>query len=354
MVVADDIRVKRKIQQLGSSTLAVTLPADWAREHGAEKGDELILQRDESGGSLLLIPDSPETSEDLTTIDVDALEPAALERAILAQYVLGRQLIRVESDAPLSTAALDAVTAVERQLMGLGIVEQSVDHVDVRCSVAPGDFELPTLLERLWRTEATMREHAVDALLAGDEDSAQRTIHHERQIEKLFYLFLRLVFTTYRNPRLNESVGLETGFPLIGYRSIAQDVVLMAERARRIATMVVEADEFPPIDGETETAFREVAAALDDAADATRTAVTEPTLEAVADAREALTALSDTVDAAQAHIEAERPEPLLELQRSLTALRSSGEHAADSLDVAGHFAFRSQSAVETDSSERES
>ncbi|WP_408960685.1 AbrB/MazE/SpoVT family DNA-binding domain-containing protein [Natrinema sp. 74] len=86
-MVADDIRTKRKIQQLGSSTLAVTLPADWARKHGATKGDELLLQRDEIGGSLLLVPDSPEAANALATIDADSLAPAAVERTILARYV---------------------------------------------------------------------------------------------------------------------------------------------------------------------------------------------------------------------------------------------------------------------------
>ena len=346
-MVADDIRMKLKIQQLGSSTLAVTLPAEWAREHGAEKGDELIIQRDESGGSLLIVPDSPKTADESAVIDADALDGDALERAILAQYVLGRQLIRVESDESLPTDAFDAISDVERQLMGLGVVEQSGTYVDVRCSVAPGDFELPTLLERLWRTEATMREHAVDALCAGDPDSARRTIHHQRQIEKLFYLFLRLVFTTYRNPRLNESVGLETGFPLIGYRSVAQDVALMAEHARRIATMVVDRDDPTPLDEPATAQFRDVAAVLDDAADATRAAVTDPTQSEISRARDALDLLPDAVATAQTYLEDERPAPLLTLQRSLTALRSSGDHTADSLDVAGHFAFRSQSSVET-------
>lgn len=349
-MVADDIRMKRKIQQLGSSTLAVTLPAKWARDHGAQKGDEVIIQRDESGGSLLIIPDSPKTSDETAVIDADALESPALERAILAQYVLGRQLIRIESESALSTAAFDAITDVERQLMGLGVVEQGIDHVDVRCSVAPGDFELPTLLERLWRTEATMRENAVTALRTGDGERAQRTIHHERQAQKLFYLFLRLLFTTYRNPRLNESVGLETGFPLIGYRSVAQDVVLMAERARRIATMVDELEAPAGLDDGTATRFREVATTLDDVAGATRRAVTEPSHEAVTRAREAQASLSTAIDAAQRHIEDERPEPLLVIQRSLSALRSSGDHAADSVDVASHFAFRSEPVVDTDAS----
>ncbi|MEY7849801.1 AbrB/MazE/SpoVT family DNA-binding domain-containing protein [Natrarchaeobius sp. A-rgal3] len=343
---ADDIRMKRKIQQLGSSTLAVTLPAEWAREHDARKGDEVIVQRDESGGSLLIVPDSSSSGTETATIDADPLEPGALERAILAQYVLGRQLIRIDGETPLSTDVLDSVTSIERQLMGLGVVEQGTDHVDVRCSVAPGDFELPTLLERLWRTEATMREHAIEALTTGDPDGAQRTIHHERQIEKLFYLFLRLLFTTYRNPRLNESVGLETGFPLIGYRSIAQDVVLMAGVARRIAGMVTEAGGTIELEETAATRFRTTADTLETAAAETRTAVTDPTHETVGRARESLDAHFDSVEQTQRYLETERPEPLLVLQRSLTALHSSGTHATDSLDVASHFAFRSEPTVE--------
>jgi phosphate uptake regulator len=211
-MVADDIRMKRKIQQLGSSTLAVTLPAEWARAHGAEKGDEVIVQSDESGGSLLIIPNTLGTTGDAVVVDADALDADALERTILAQYVLGRSLVRIESDTALDTTALETIADVECGLMGLGIVEQTIDRVEIRCSIAPDDFELPTLLERLWRTEATMCEHAITALPDGDADVAQWTIHHERQLETLFYLFLRLIFTTYRNPRLNESVGLDTAF----------------------------------------------------------------------------------------------------------------------------------------------
>ena len=31
----------RKVQRLGPSTLAITLPSDWVREFGVKKGDEL-------------------------------------------------------------------------------------------------------------------------------------------------------------------------------------------------------------------------------------------------------------------------------------------------------------------------
>ncbi|MFQ3319268.1 MAG: phosphate uptake regulator [Natronomonas sp.] len=128
---------------------------------------------------------------------------------------------------------------------------------------------------------ATMRSSAVSALLDGDTDAARRARNRGSQLEKLFSLFLRLVFTTYRNPRLNQAVGVGTGFPLIGYRSAAQDVSLMAGIADDIATIAIE----------------QVADSLDDP---------------VAD------------DVQSVHFLLER----------------SARHASDTLDVATHLAFR--------------
>ena len=112
------MRMKRKVQQLGSSTLAVTVPAEWARQHDIEKGDEVIVQRDENSGSLLLVPEQPSIADTNATIDMDRLDgPTALERAVVSQYVLGRQLIRIESSTPLGVEHHNAVISAERRLM---------------------------------------------------------------------------------------------------------------------------------------------------------------------------------------------------------------------------------------------
>jgi hypothetical protein len=116
----------------------------------------------------------------------------------------------------------------------------------------------------------------------------------------------------------------------------------MAECAREIAAMITESDSSVP-DDDTADRFREVSAALEAAAEATRSALSDPSHETVTSARNKVDELRTAIDDAQAYLETERPEPLLELQRSLTALRSSGTHAADSLDVAGHLAARSKS-----------
>jgi len=148
----DDLRIRRKAQKLGSSTLAVTVPAEWARRHDLTKGDELVVQRDENGSSLLITPDRPALEDTETVIDADSMGSEALSRAVVSQYVLGRGFVRIEAAEALDPSHYDAVIEAENRLMGLGVVEESPTHITIRCSVDPNDFDLPTLLGRLSRT----------------------------------------------------------------------------------------------------------------------------------------------------------------------------------------------------------
>nr|WP_280921194.1 PhoU domain-containing protein [Halarchaeum rubridurum] len=205
----------------------------------------------------------------------------------------------------------------------------------LRCSIAADDFELPTLLGRLDRTETTMRSEALAAFLDGDAERARALTQRHAQVDKLFYLLLRVLFATYRNPDLNRAVGVDTGFPLIGYRSVAQDVVLMADAATDLAALTDE-----PVPEGAREHLRELADAIDDAADAARNAVVEPSYADVTRAREALDRARERTDAANDYLERERPEPLLRLQRAVCALGGDARHVRDTLDVATRLTFR--------------
>jgi len=87
----------RKVQRLGPSTLAMTLPAEWAKEHGVNKGDEVSLRMG-GKGTLTVLPESVSTEESKAVINADGLDAQSLERAIVAQYVLGRRVIHVRSE----------------------------------------------------------------------------------------------------------------------------------------------------------------------------------------------------------------------------------------------------------------
>src|SRR6056297_1427385 len=233
----------RKVQRLGPSTLAMTLPAEWAKEHDVEKGDEVSIRMG-GKGTLTVLPESASTEESEAIIHADNLDAGALERAIVAQYVLGRRVIHVEkSEGALDSEHINAVYKAETQLMGLGVIEETPESIAIRCSVDPEDFTLDNLLERLENTGSTMRGEAVKALAHGNADLAQRSLNRERQANKIFVLLLRLIFTAYQNPNLARAVGLEEGFPLIGYRSVAKNLELTADNAEDIANICLDAED---------------------------------------------------------------------------------------------------------------
>ena len=334
----------RKVQRLGPSTLAMTLPADWAQEHGVEKGDEVSLRRG-GKGTITVMAESATGEETEAIIHADELGAGAVERAILAQYVLGRRIIRVQQEeGVLPSEHINAVYQAETQLMGLGVVEETPESIAIRCSVDPEDFTLDNLLERLENTGSTMRGEAIKALARGNPDLAQRALNRERQANKIFVLLLRLIFTAYQNPNLARAVGLDSGFPLIGYRSIAKNLELTADNAEDIAEIVVRTDGHQlNVDSSTMRRIREFTDQVDEITAMAVQAAVERDYDLTIEVR----ALFHEIGDREREILDDLPEmqnrDLLQVREVLVSLQQTAQFAMFNAEIAANLALNEQS-----------
>ena len=335
----------RKVQRLGPSTLAMTLPAEWAQEYEVEKGDEVSLRLG-SKGMLTVMPESVQTEESEAVVNTTDLDADAVERAIVAQYVLGRRIIHVEAGEgeTLESTHINAVYNAETQLMGLGVIEETPDSIAIRCSVDPVDFTLDNLLERLESTGSTMRNEAVKALAHNNPDLAQRALNRERQANKIFVLLLRLLFTAYQNPNLAHQVGLTDGFPLIGYRSIAKNLELTADSAEDSAEIVLEADGHA-LNVEQST-MRQIREFTDDVDEISELAIESAVERDYDTAIEARKRFADS-DARQQQILANLPEldneQLLQIREVLVSLGETAQYAVRNAEISTNLALNEES-----------
>ncbi|USZ73095.1 phosphate signaling complex PhoU family protein [Natronosalvus halobius] len=334
----------RKVQRLGPSTLAMTLPAEWASEHGVEKGDEVSLRMG-GKGTLTVMPESANFEETEATIRTDNLDADAVERAIVAQYVLGRRVIRIEcTDGALESAHINAVYRAETQLMGLGVIEETPESISIRCSVDPEDFTLDNLLERLERTGRTMRGEAIKALAHGNPDLAQRALNRERQANKIFVLLLRLIFTAYQNPTLARAVGLESGFPLIGYRSIAKNLELTADNAEDIADIVMEAEGHTlNVEKSVMREIRELTEAVDEITALAVESAVERNYDKTIEARKLFHDISDREREILADLPEMQNEDLLQVREVLVSLQQTAQYAIRNVEIAANLALNEES-----------
>lgn len=333
----------RKVQQLGKSTLALTLPAKWTNENDVQKGDELTIHSNELG-ILTLITDAPNQPNRIATVHAKDLDTQALERAIISQYVLGRQVIIIESDDELTDEHLAAVYGAEKQLMGLGVVEETPTDISVRCSVNSEDFTIDNLIDRLETTGSTMRSEATKAFLHGNTELARRAINRERQANKIFVLLLRLIFTSYRSPKQVRAVGLEKELDLIGYRSVAKNLELTADDAEDIANVVVTTD------GETSVADRsirrklaEFSTQVDELSSLAIRAIVERDYDLYIQCRKRFADIEADEEAILAELPDTESAELLQIRQVLVSLHQTAEYAMRNAEIAANFALNQES-----------
>jgi len=329
----------RNVEKDEDGGVSVSLPKDWTEEHGVVSDGHVYLT-EAGGGAVAVFPDDSETVEETdVTVDADELEPEELKRYVVASYVLGRGRITVKSEDGLTDEQILETYSAEKSLMGAGIVEESEDAVVVRCSVNPGEFSIAELLERLNSTAGTMRAESVEALLSGDATTAKRAARRERQANKVFVLVLRLLLTAQQNPRVTESIGLETPLRVVGTRAAAKALERTADYAEEAArcTQTLAQNLWKP-DEETAETLEALLYRVDDACSLALESLQDGDIGASAEARAAYEEAKSIEDRITESLleDVKDRESVMLFMKMVSALAESAKEAVEIAEVASN------------------
>jgi len=230
---------KRRIQLVGRSTLTVSLPTSWVKEAGVKKGDFVTILQ-EKDGSLRIIRDAAglQSGADVYTINADLCQGKGLiERLIIAGYVKGYDKVKVTSSTRIANEALREIRDAEIKLMGLSVVEEEASNVTLQCSINPADFQLDTVIRRLYVLFSTMLTEAVEALMNSNMELAEEAEGRELQANRTYALILRLLNQAQKNPEISQQANIAVNNAL-NMGIIANALERMADWACKIAREV--------------------------------------------------------------------------------------------------------------------
>ncbi|MCW4035488.1 MAG: phosphate uptake regulator PhoU [Candidatus Bathyarchaeota archaeon] len=235
----------RKIQRVGASSLAVSLPNDWVKDVGLDKGDLVFFTEDE-GGSLKLMTAKQTEKKPVTTVQVDAefcKDPELLGRVIIGIYSLGHDSIKLVSAKRLNTEQVNKIRDVTQKLMGMGIMEETPNSLLIQCSIDTTKFPINTLLRRLFIISSTMHREVIDALPGFDTKLADAAISRKQEADTMFWVIVRLLNTCQRDKNIAHQMSIDTPSLIVWYRLIAQYLRLIAERAQKTAKKIVSLNQ---------------------------------------------------------------------------------------------------------------
>jgi len=235
----------RKVQKVGYSTLSVSIPMNWAKKMGIKKGD-LVFISEENDGALRLTTE-PSRAEDSSTyvVDVDLCDNTKiLARVIVGNYVLGRNVIKVESSRRLMREQIESIRKVTQRLLGIGIIEESDQHLLLQCSIDPKNFPLSTVIRRLYVIASIMFKEALDALVDGDMELAKDAITREHEADTIYWLLARLLASAQQSKMVAEAIGIRDPMDIVHNNLIAWFLEMIGDRVYNIASNVIKLQQF--------------------------------------------------------------------------------------------------------------
>ena len=247
----------RKVQKVGYSTLSVSIPMNWAKKMGVQKGDLLFISEETDGALRLTAEPSKVEDSSVYVVDVDLCDNTKiLARVIVGNYVLGRNVIKVESSRRLMREQIESIREVTQLLLGIGIIEESDRHLLLQCSIDPKNFPISTVVKRLYVITSIMFKEVLDSLVDADMELAKDAITREHEADTIYWLLARLLASAQQSRTVSEAIGIRDPMEIVHNSLIAWFLEMIGDRVYNIASNIIRFHQFREEDQDEELVER--------------------------------------------------------------------------------------------------
>src|SRR3989344_1967050 len=179
--------MKRKIVQHGSSTLIVSLPANWVKQNGIKKGDELDVS--EEGKTLVIGADKVATNYSLTE-DISKLKPFLVTRFLGRVYQKGYDKVFLVHNSP---ELLKVIQEKMLELIGYEIIEQNDKTCLIQSISSKIELDFDNSLRKAFLIVKQMLETAYDAYKDGDKSTLENLYIKDIEVNRFTYFLRRQI-----------------------------------------------------------------------------------------------------------------------------------------------------------------
>jgi phosphate uptake regulator len=225
----------RKVQRTGGGTFFVCLPKKWADRNRLEKSSSVALSETADGR---LVVDAKYSAERVMQVAVIHPSPL-LDREIMGEYLLGYDIIRIETKDRMSSEDREHVKKSSSRLIGLEIIEEDYSKIVMQSLLEPSAFAPDKILQREHSIASSMHRDSVTALIEGDEHLAKNVVARDIEVNRLYFLLVRILRTVIQNPGLSEKLGI-LPIDCLDYRLTASLVEAIGDKSVQLAELAVE------------------------------------------------------------------------------------------------------------------
>ena len=155
-------------------------------------------------------------------IDATGAPPNLLVRLLVGSYITGQDQVLITARPGLTEAQRREIHRLVDRTLGMSVVGDSPEVVEVQNFIDPGKHELPRLLHRVAQMLRTELDLCRSALLSKGTPQLALIETIEEEIDRFYLLMVRQLLLSSDNPRMARSIDVESHHFQIGYRLVAK------------------------------------------------------------------------------------------------------------------------------------
>ena len=228
----------RRLQRIGSSIL-VSLPKEWIDANKLDKSAQVEIETTQHNLSIRTQQSKRPSKE------IEILYPLPKGESIVPNitgaYLLGYDIIKIIGKSPISVTDRESVRGSMRRLVGMEIVDEDATNISVQFLLDETSVNPQKILKRMSSIALGMFSDVVLSLESGDQTNLETIANRDAEINRQYFLLVRLIRSTIMDTRLAGIFNLEN-IDILDYRIAANTLEIAGDTVVELSQLLLKSD----------------------------------------------------------------------------------------------------------------
>ena len=218
--------------------MLVSLPKEWIDANKLGKSAQVEIETTQNNLSI-------RTQQKRPSKEIEISYPLPKGESIVPNitgaYLLGYDIIKIIAKSPISVTDRESVRASMRRLVGMEIVEEDATNISVQFLLDETSVNPQKILKRMNSIALGMFSDVVLSLKSGDQTNLETVANRDAEINRQYFLLVRLIRSTIMDSRLAMIFNLEN-IDILDYRIAANTLEIAGDTVVELSQSLMKSN----------------------------------------------------------------------------------------------------------------
>ena len=217
----------------------VSLPKEWIDANNLDKTNQVEIETNQNNLSIRTQLSKRPSKE--IEISYPLPKGESIVPTITGAYLLGFDIIRIVSKSPISFADRESVRGSMRRLVGMEIIDEDATNISVQFLLDETSVNPQNILKRMSSIALGMFSDLVSSLETGDKTNLETIANRDVEINRQYFLLVRLIRSTIMDTRLAGIYNLEN-IDILDYRIAANTLEIAGDTVVELSESLIKSN----------------------------------------------------------------------------------------------------------------